>query len=319
MGDFGAFHQNVMNDVTGLNLNTFNQTSVFGSSSVLHGVELYAYTTSARYEDTNHEVAHQWGSTFDWTRIANITRAGHQPSAHAPLWTGGGNLIGAALLAARRVRTLPDGYAIEQTAAPARYHPIEMYAMGKLDPAEVPDFAVFSDQGQFMADTASSPDVGTRLRGDVQRVSIYDVIRIHGNRSGPAPSTWRRALIVVSRDQLVSQREMDYWNFFAQRLADRTQTTPPTYGGFAPFRVAALTPVTLTAAVRAATQPELPEVLDTAAHAFGAQDWRGVAFSGPVRSRFSAGETVTLTGRVTVAGPVDFNAIGVSFYKVDRS
>jgi hypothetical protein len=319
IADFGAFHQNVMNDVTGLNLGTFNQSGAYGSANVLRGVEVYAASNSARYQDTNHEMAHQWGSNFDWTRIANVTRAGHYPSAHAPLWTGGETLIGAVLFADRRVRTLADGYDIERTPAPVRYHPIEMYAMGQRAASDIPDFSVFSDQAQFSADTASSPSVATRLQGDAQRVSIYDVIRIHGNRAGPAPSAWRRALIVVSRDQLASQREMDFWNFAAQRLADRSQSNPPTYSGYASFRLATQNTVTLTTAIHPLNQPALPEVLDTATNTFGALDWRDVSFSGPVRSRFVAGESVALTGRVTATDPVDFQQISVVFYKADVS
>jgi hypothetical protein len=319
MGDFGAFHQNVLNDVTGLNLGTFNQTSVYGSSNVLRGVEAYTYSNSARYEDTNHEMAHQWASNFDWTRIANITRAGHEPSSHSPLWTGGETLIGAVLLGDRRVRTRTDGYDIERTPAPGVYHPIEMYAMGKRQPSEVPDFSVFSDQAQFSPDTAESPDAGTRLRGDAQSVSINDVIRIHGTRTGPAPVIWRRALVVVSRDQLMSQREMDFWSFFAQRLADRSQANPPTFGSYGSFRLATQNTVTLTTAIQPRNQTPLPELLDTANTALGALDWRDVSFAGPVRTRLSVGETVTLTGRVTATDAVDFNQIGVGFYKADGS
>ena len=319
IADYGAFHQNVLNDVSGLNLTAFNQTAEYGSAGMLRGVELYTGTRSARYEDANHEMAHQWGSRFDWTRIANITRAGHQPTAHSPLWTGGETLIGAVLFDDRRVRAVADGYDIERTTAPARYHAVEMYAMGKLEPSQVQDFDVFSDQGQFSADTSSSPVVGTRVKGDAQRVSIYDVIRIHGNRAGPSPSTWRRALVVVSRDQLVSQREMDYWNFFEQRLADRTESNPPTYNGFAPFHVAAQNTVGLMTAIRPLTQPELPQQLDTVRNSFGAQDWRGVAFSGPLSSMFSIGDAVTLTGHITATDAVDFNQIGVLFYKADGS
>jgi hypothetical protein len=233
------------------------------------------------------------------------------------LWTGGETLIGAVLFGDRRVRTLADGYDIERTPAPARFHPIEMYAMGTREASEVPDFSVFSDQAQFLADTSESPDVGTRLRGDTQRVSIYDVIRAHGNRTGPVPVVWRRALVVVSRDQLMSQREMDYWNFFGQRLADRSQSNPPTYDGYASFRLATQNTVTLTTAIRPLNQPDLPEVLDTATHSLGALDWRGVSFSGPVRTRFSVGETVTLKGRVTATDAVDFQTVGVGFYQAD--
>ena len=89
LGDFGAFHQNIRNDIGGLNLPLFNQTIAYGSAGTLQGIEVYTASNSARYEDTNHEMAHQWGSDFDWTRISGIARAGHQPAAHAPLWTGG--------------------------------------------------------------------------------------------------------------------------------------------------------------------------------------------------------------------------------------
>jgi hypothetical protein len=38
-----------------------------------------------------------------------------------------------------------------------------------------------------------------------------------------------------------------------------------------------------------------------------------------VRSRFVAGESVALTGRVTATDPVDFQQISVVFYKADVS
>lgn len=319
VGDFGAFHQNVANDVTGLNLQTFNQDSLYGSSGALRGVEVYAYSTSARYEDTNHEMAHQWSSRFDWVRIANIVRAGHQPTAHSPLWTGGETLIGAVLFGDRRVRALADGYDIGRTAAPARYHPVEMYAMGKLEASDVPDFSVFSEQGQFLNDTAASPGVGAPVTGDSQRVSINDLIRVHGPRVGPSPSVWRRALVLVSREQLASPREMDYWNFFAQRLADRSESNPPTYNGYASFRVAANNTVRLSTAIRPLSQPELPEILDTAGGPLGTEDWRGVSFSAPVSTRVSAGQSTTLTGRVTATDAVDFTQIVITYYRADSS
>jgi hypothetical protein len=264
-------------------------------------------------------MAHQWGSNFDWTRIVHITRAGHQPLAHSPLWTGGESLIGAVLFDDRRVHALSDGYAIERTSAPARYHPIEMYAMGKLDASEVPDFSVFSEQGQFSADTSTSPDVGTLLTGDAQHVSISDVIRIHGTRTGPSPSTWRRALVVVSRERLVSQREMDFWNFFGVRLADRSESNFQTFNGFASFRISTHNTVRLTTAIHPLNQPDLPEVLDAASNSLGSQDWRGISFSEPVRTRFSPSQSVTLTGRIVATDPVDFNQIVVVFRKVDDS
>ena len=66
-------------------------------------------------------------------------------------------------------------------------------------------------------------------------------------------------------------------------------------------------------------QPELPEVLDTASSSLGSQDWRGISFSEPVRTRFSPRQSVTLTGRVVATDPVDFNQILLVFRTVDDS
>jgi hypothetical protein len=317
LGDFGAFHQNARNDVSGLNLSLFDQSSLYGSRGVLRGVEVYGSSNAARYEDTNHEMAHQWGSHFDWTRIAGITRAGWNPSSHAPLWTGGETLIGSVLFDDRRVRAGMSGYEIERTPGPARYHPIELYSMGVIGPEQVQDFAVFADQAQF-GTTVTSPAAGTPVAGEARPVSISDVIREHGRRTGPSPSVWRRATVLVSRDRLVSQREMDYWNFFAQRLADRMQSNPPTYDGFAPFRVATRNLVSLSTLIQPLSGSALPEELDTSAPAFGVAEWRGVTFASPVPTHFRVGD-VTLNGRVTATESVDFDDIALVLSKADGS
>jgi hypothetical protein len=314
--DYGAFQRNTRNPVSGLNITVFDQSRTYGSSGALQGVE--HYTNAARavaYEDTNHEMAHQWGSNFNWTRIAGIARAGHQPTAHSPLWTGGETLIGAVLFGNRRVRTTADGFSIERTPAPIHYHPIELYSMGQLASGDVPDFLVFNEQGQFNADNVSTPDVGTAVIGQTTRVSMADVIRIHGTREGPVPTQWRRATVLVSRDHLATQEEMDYWNFFAQRLADRHERGMPTGTGFATFRLATKNAISLSTLIEPLQQSALPQSLETDQPAFGPTDWRDVRFAGPVSTRFGVGDMVTLIGRVTATDAVDFNAITAVFYQ----
>jgi len=298
-----------------LNLRIFDESRTYGSSGALQGIEHYTHASLAvAYEDTDHEMAHQWGSNFDWTRIAGIARAGHQPTAHSPLWTGGETLIGAVLYGSRRVRTSGDGFSIERTPAPARYHPIELYAMGQLASDDVPEFLVFNEQGQFDADTATTPDVGTAVIGQTTRVSMTDVIRTHGVRQGPAPTQWRRATILVSRDHLATQEEIDYWNFFAQRLADRHERAMPTGTGFATFRLATRNAVHLSTLIEPLGGPALPQSLETDQPAYGPTDWRDVRLAGPVSTRFRVGDTVTLTGLVTATETHDFNSIATVFY-----
>ena len=319
VGSFGAFHMNVQNAVTGLNISTFNQAARYGSAGNLQGIEVYTGAFATRYQDSDHEMAHQWGSDFDWTRIAGISRAGHQPTAHAPLWTGGETLIGAVLFGDRRVATSNGGFTIEQTPPPATYHPIERYSMGVLTPDRVPDFAVFANQDQFDSTNATSPTIGTAVQGDILTVSIADLIKVHGPRTGPTPSTWRRATVLISQNRLASQAEMDYWNFFAQRLADRNGASRPTYGNFVSFWRATAKAVTLQTAVTPLNNPSLDEQLDTDTPMFGPSDWRGVTFATPIPSRLTINQTVLVSGHITAPDRADFSQIGLGFWLVNAT
>jgi hypothetical protein len=313
IADWAAFHRNVQNRVSGLNLDLFDDSASYGSNMVLQGVEVYAAGTATHFRETNHEMAHQWGSNFDWTKIAGIARAGHEPASHAPLWTGGETLLGAVLYGDRRVRAVDGGYQIEETPAPARFHPVELYAMGKLDARDVPDFGVFVNQSQIATLT---PDAGTPLAGDVRRVSIADIVREHGQRQGPSPaSTWRRATVLVSRNRLASQAEMDYWNFFAQRLANPSQRTVMTVDGYVPFKAATNNLVSLSTAIAPLRAPSLPQTLDTAMPAFGVADFRDVEFSAPMATHVDAGSEVMLSGRVTATNAADVTMIELMFWK----
>jgi len=319
IGDFGAFHVNVQNAVTGLNISTFNQVARYGSAGALQGIEVYAGATATRYQDTDHEMAHQWGSDFDWARIAGISRAGHQPGAHSPLWTGGETLIGAVLFGDRRVAASNGGFTIEQTPPPAAYHPLERYSMGILTADQVPDFEVFANQDQFDPGTSTSPPIGAPVLGEAREVRMTDVIRVHGPRIGPAPATWRRATILVSRDRLATQAEMDYWNFFAQRLADRRGAGRPTYNNYVSFPRATGKAIALQTAIVPLAQARLDQQLDTDTPAFGASDWRGVAFGAPLPSRFAANQTVTITGHVSAPDRSDFSSIDLAFSTVSST
>jgi hypothetical protein len=310
--DYAGFHHNVQNRVSGLNLPLLDDTAEYGSAGVLQGIEVYSAADAAHYAETNHEMAHQWGSAFDWSAIAGVARAGHEPSMHAPLWTGGETLLGGVLAGTRRVVAGNGGYSIARTPSPVRFHPLDLYAMGALREAEVPDFGVFTDQSQIATMT---PAVGTLIGGAIQRVRIGDVVRRHGPREGPAARNWRRATILVSRDRLASQAEMDFWNFFAQRLSDRSGRGLPASDGQVPFHVATNEAVTLSTSIVPRTGAALAQTLDTDAPAFGPLDWRGVEFTAPVPGRIASGTAVDLQGRVTATDPVDFDRISITFWR----
>jgi hypothetical protein len=228
-------------------------------------------------------------------------------------------MLSAVLWPTRRVRTTGAAFAIEGTPAPVHYHPLELYGMGVLPPEQLPDFQVFEDQGQFDPTTAAVPPIDSPLNGGAKAVNIRDVIREHGARTGPTPAVWRRATVLVSTTALASQREMDYWNFFAQRLADRTNAATPTYDGYVPFHAATRDAVTLATAIELTGRPGIAETLDTDAPMFGTGDWRGVAFTQPLPSRLAPGAVLRLAGHVTAIDHADFSQMGLIFYRADSA
>ena len=315
-GTSQAFHRNVSNRVSGIGERIFDGSAAYGSQRVLQSVELYRQAHFTLNSTSSHEIGHQWGAYFDWARISGISRAGHQPTAHDPLWAEHATLLGAVLTPRRRVRrNAEDAWTIERTPAPIRHHPLLLYAMGKLPPEDVPELTLFEDQAQFAGDEASEPDPGTPVTGTHRSVTVFGAIGAHGPRSGPSPDVWRRATIVVSRDALLSQRELDYWSFFAQRLEDPHSSGVISYDGFPSFDAAAWNTIDLRTDIRPKALPAIVQPLPVDAPSFGPADWRGVVFDAPVPGRFKVGQRARLTGRVAAGDRSDFDTVLIRFWK----
>jgi hypothetical protein len=315
LAENGAYHLVVQNQVDGIGRARSANHAAFGSTGALLGVELYYNAALLDNEVSNHELTHTWSHAFDWPRIAGITRAGHQPTSHAPLMTGGESLVSAVLDATRRAVTRGDGTAvIERVIAPARQHPLDLYAMGLLAPAEVPEWLVFDDQGQFGATTASTPDAGTPVAGGSRRVSINDVMAAHGPRGGPVLSSLSRATIVVTRERLLTAEEMAYWNFFSARLEDPTGSGVVNYDGQPSFEATTGRRIDLRTDVRPRLAPRLGQPHDVDPPAFGPTDCGAFEFSKAPPARLRAGERVRIEGRVTARDRSDFDQVLVRFW-----
>ena len=110
-------------------------------------------------------------------------------------------------------------------------HATTRYRMGLVGLAAVPELRVFADQRQLdetdpgRPEASGEPDPGTVVRGGSDAVHINDIIALHGPRSGPVETRWRRATVVVSRGALLSKAEMDHWNFLSARHARTSGTT----------------------------------------------------------------------------------------------
>jgi len=317
---FQAYHRNVRNPIEGLaNWGTFDYSNSYGSRGALRSVELYRDAGFTTAWLSNHEIGHQWADYWHWSKLAGfIQLAGWEPQRHTPLLYPGEVLLGSVLWPSRRVALADDGaetpYIIESTPAPSRYHPTVLYRMGLIGPEAVPEMVVFEDQGQFSTDSRRSPAIGTAVAGGARTVHINDIMAEHGVRSGPVDSSWRRVTIVVSRNELLSPEEMDYWNFFAARHEARSGAT--TFGGMPPFHEATEGRATLDTTVersggsRIVNDPPL-QVSDVP---IDPGEFRGVQLDEEIPGSMTVGETTTLAGTITAARAADIVEVCVELW-----
>lgn len=315
MAEYGGFHRNIRNDVEGIGKPLLNQSHIYGSTGRLKSVEVYPQGQFATNEDSSHEIAHQWGDGFDWATLGGIDRGGWYPSSHTPLLYRGATLIGAVLKGSRRVKNVDsERFEIEQTTGPLRFHPLQMYRMGLLPTSAVPDVLVFADQSQFSEGGHRSPAMGSTVVGRTNRVTIENIVAHHGPRRGPRPTDWRRATVVVSRDGLLSQTEMDYWNFFAQRLEDPNRTGVLSYDQYPSFDALTGNRVDLQTDIAPRLVEPITQPMTVDYPAFGQRDWPGIIFESPVPSRYTTGSRTRLSGRVTDTSR-SFDTVLVRFWR----
>ena len=312
----------VQNEISGIGLLMFDESSVYGSDGVLLGVEAYPPGGWATLRATLHQQAHQWGDySAVWDQLG-VTRLGDDPAHHTPLMTPGAVLAGAVLEATRRVGSpSPGTAAIERTLPIIEYHPITLYRMGLLDADDLPEMSVFVDQGQFDPVDRSSPDLGTVVEGGEIPVFFSDLLAADGPRAGPRADRVRRAVIYVSRDGLASQEEMDVVNFYAAR-SEATQGVAswdryPSFFEATGGRALMSTDITprpgVTPGGKIASSPVVSD-LDVAADAL-----TGVLLDKLIPGRVARGEPVRLSGVVTASDRDDFSIVCFRFIRYGSS
>ena len=308
----GAFHMNVRNEVRGIGEDVFDRSAQFGSSR-LRSLEFFYGSNITSNEMTAHEIAHQWGSYFDWARIArDFTPGGHQPASHDPLFTEGETIVGAVLDGTRRVRRNVNDWQIERTSGEIRFHPLTRYAMGILARDAVPAVTLFNSQGQFGENR--EPDPGTVVNGTTQDITISHVTAVMGERSGPVDTEWQRAIVVVSRE-LLSEREMHDWNFFAQRTEDPNQSGVYSCDGFGSFDQATGRLIDLRHDIRPLDATRLDRLLDVDFPALGHDDFRDVRFDEAVPTVYRTGRSYRWSGRLLAPDRGDYSQILLRLWK----
>ena len=302
LAPFDTFNRTVWSDLEGIGMPFADDRAAFGGTA-LRAVQVLPAGFLGHQATLLHQLAHHWGDRMNLGTIAGIAPAGDDPDRHTPLLYPGATLVGGVLDGTRQVERVVTGDGVERfeiarPTAPVRFHPLQLYRMGFLDPAEAPDITVFAEQAQFASQRVSAPAVGTAVAGARQAVSINAILAAFGTRGGPVFTEWNQAVVIVS-DTLLSQEEMDYYNFYAQRAAASTGTRA--YDGFGSFFEATGGRASLQTTILtrdADTHPAITQARDVGDVAFGTGDWRGLMFDEPIPGRLLTSTTLTLRGNI---------------------
>jgi hypothetical protein len=228
------YHFAVRNDVDGIGETKFNQSVLYGSAGKLQGITVYPvdFFFDAGETAFSHELGHQW--------VLYLKNSVLQPGPHWPLSTMAHGVMGFNIAGSSVGGDFPyDVTAVTPTTARLTDAPVtkefsdfDLYLMGLL-----PSSAV--TPGIIVQGNACS---GCILPSST--ITINDVIAVNGPRTPDASSAKKFfdvAVLVISRDRLLTDDEMAVLEYFAAR--GEATTSLPFTAGFArgttkPFYVA---------------------------------------------------------------------------------
>ncbi len=297
-----TFNRTVWSDIDGIGMPLADDRAAFGGTA-LRALQVLPAGFLGHQATLLHQLAHHWGDQMHLGTLAGFVPAGNDPDRHTPLLYPDATLMGGVLYGTRQVARVVTGDGVERfeiarPTAPVRFHPLQLYRMGFLDRGEVPDITVFAEQAQFEPQRVSAPAVGTAVAGEREVVSMNTILAAFGTRDGPVFTEWNQAVVIIS-DTLLSQEEMDYYNFYAQRAAASAGTRA--YDGFGSFFEATGGRASLQTAMLtrdAAAHPAITQAGDVGDVAFGTDDWRGLMFDEPIPGRLPTSTALTLRGNI---------------------
>jgi hypothetical protein len=225
-------HSVIKNRVAGIGLGMTDGSAQFGSAGRLQGISQFPIARLFDGADTGHihELGHQWINFLNVAPFASGV-------PHWPKSSMAGGVMGFSIggtggeggtFACRIVEQNNTITLLPRPEAPV-YSDLDLYLMGLLPADQVGPQIVFADQ----AAVASLTCTGQVFAGPVLRVSAADVIARFGPRVpafGDAPSVFRLATILVTRDGLATPEAMALYSWFAERGEGRVSV--PTHSGF---------------------------------------------------------------------------------------
>jgi len=214
-------HHPTRSDVLGIGMTPKNDDALFGSAGKLLGFTrfpLFGYFDGAA-SAYSHELGHQWVNFVQHPLVAN---AGfHWPPSQMAHFIMGMALPGTSMGGDYpwRYELQADGtYKFRWEASRDEFNDIDLYLMGFLAPGSVVPQIVLGSPSQTHCDGCTI--IGTRTN-----FSARDIIATHGSRvpdSTTSQKSFRVATIVVTRDRLLNDDEMNAYDFFARRADGHT-------------------------------------------------------------------------------------------------
>jgi uncharacterized protein (TIGR03437 family) len=201
LGRIAGQHIVVQSDITGNGERITHNSAIYQTGPKLLGLTFHANFVMGATGVAYHETMHQWGAYLDIQQLGLDDTGAHWLSNSSVAgslggcaWTDNGN--GTFSTAGRQ---LVDG-------------DLELYVAGLLPPSQVNPVYVASG-------TVPICDVGRAVPGPYRKVTVDDVVRVHGPRV-PAwdgkTKNYRYALVVTSQNRLLTPLEMTYYGRIAQ-------------------------------------------------------------------------------------------------------
>lgn len=165
-----------------------------------------------------HEIGHNWNFYYDLPRLVGWDAPYDGAHSRGPLAEDPGLLCGSAY----PVRKVDGKWRTVWIRDRHPFHPLELFAMGLLEPSEVPETIVFKRQNQ----RDFHPDL--RIRGPRRSFAIEELIEEYGMPKGAGKKVWRVAPVIVSA-KLLPRKLLSRINFFMRRIEDPEGEAPGSF------------------------------------------------------------------------------------------
>lgn len=209
--DAFAYEITVANEIRGIGVPLFDASRDFGSGgrlrslAVMDWINKYPDDPRQKFLGENstvsvmgQEVGHRWLAFFDF-RDHTGARSGSllgRDDAHWSFFMDSD----ASVMEGNDIEDLGGG-SFRTAGAVSRFSLLDQYAMGLVEPGEVPPFFYVQSPANTPRTSESAPQVGVTFNGTRREVLVQDIIAIHGDRvpaAAAAPRVHRQAFIFVS-------------------------------------------------------------------------------------------------------------------------